>query len=400
MSRHQAYRNYDYENDLDEYDGDEDYGEEEAELSPEDKAQMEAATIEVRSALGPQASKVTTTQIQDALWHYYYDVNKTATYLVDHYIAPPAPKAAKASPAQKAKPSGKLGAWCSSAHPSPRIPLSGEVVARHQIRQHQPPDLVRASLPTSDPLPATHGHTLQALPTDVSAVELGSQRRSGHFSFASFFHDMPWGNVPKDRQSTFIAPLLPRGGLLGGAPSKLQQLALARKKKAEEQKLGEKGKDPDVQAATQSIRGMSIAPATEDDGVEPAPPGSQGSTMTSAPQKRGLGAAVEGGTKRASAQIESPPAVTSFETDSSAPQEAGESLVETATPSAFAQTLFGPDQGTSRSTPRAYYHLPYMAYTSSVADAFSGPSPDDVVLSAQAKGSLLGTRKTDKPQSK
>ena len=123
MSRHQAYRNYDYENDLEE-----DYGEEEAELSPEDKAQMEAATIEVRGALGPQASKVTTTQIQDALWHYYYDVNKTATYLVDHYIAPPAPKAAKAAPAQKAKPSGKLGAVF-FAHPSPCIPSSGEVVA-------------------------------------------------------------------------------------------------------------------------------------------------------------------------------------------------------------------------------------------------------------------------------
>lgn len=37
MSRHQAYRNYDYENDLDEFDGEEAYGEEEEELSPEDK---------------------------------------------------------------------------------------------------------------------------------------------------------------------------------------------------------------------------------------------------------------------------------------------------------------------------------------------------------------------------
>jgi hypothetical protein len=38
MSRHQAYRNYDYENDLDEYDGGEDdYVEEEQGLSTEDK---------------------------------------------------------------------------------------------------------------------------------------------------------------------------------------------------------------------------------------------------------------------------------------------------------------------------------------------------------------------------
>ena len=36
MSRHQAYRNYDYENDLDEYDGD-GYSDEEEGLSPEDR---------------------------------------------------------------------------------------------------------------------------------------------------------------------------------------------------------------------------------------------------------------------------------------------------------------------------------------------------------------------------
>lgn len=400
MSRHQAYRNYDYENDLDEYDGDEDYGEEEAELSPEDKAQMEAATMEVQGALGPQASKVTTTQIQDALWHYYYDVNKTVTYLVDRYIAPPAPKASKASPAQKAKPPGKLGAWCSSAHPRSCIPLSGEVVAREQIRQHRTAVPKRASPATSGLLPATHGHILQALPTDVSAVELGSQRRSEHFSFANFFHDMPWGNIPEDRQSTFLAPLLPRGGLLGGAPSKLQQLALARKKKAEEQKLGEKEKHPDVQTTTQGLRDMSIATASEKDVVGTAPPGSQGSTMSSVPLTRGLGAVVEGRTRRASAQVESPPAGASFEADFSVPMEVEEPPVEMAVPSAFAQTLVGSAQDTSRSTPRAYYPLPYMAFTSSVADAFSGPSPDDVVLSAQAKGSLLGTRQADQHKSK
>ena len=37
MSRHQAYRNYDYEQDLDEYDGVDYDEEEEEELSPEDR---------------------------------------------------------------------------------------------------------------------------------------------------------------------------------------------------------------------------------------------------------------------------------------------------------------------------------------------------------------------------
>ncbi|KAI0887909.1 P-loop containing nucleoside triphosphate hydrolase protein [Annulohypoxylon maeteangense] len=87
MSRHQAYRNYDYENDLDEYEGD-GYSDGEEELSPEDRAQMEVGTAEVRAALGTESSKVTTQQIQEALWHYYYDIDKSVVYLTTKFIAP------------------------------------------------------------------------------------------------------------------------------------------------------------------------------------------------------------------------------------------------------------------------------------------------------------------------
>ena len=50
MSRHQAYRNYDYENDLDEFDGGEAYGEEEEELSPEDKGTVFDVAIALQSS--------------------------------------------------------------------------------------------------------------------------------------------------------------------------------------------------------------------------------------------------------------------------------------------------------------------------------------------------------------
>lgn len=40
MSRHQAYRNYDYENDLDEYEG-AGYSEDEYELGPEDRGAID-----------------------------------------------------------------------------------------------------------------------------------------------------------------------------------------------------------------------------------------------------------------------------------------------------------------------------------------------------------------------
>ncbi|KAJ1338329.1 elongation factor 1 alpha-like protein [Microdochium nivale] len=94
MSRHQAYRNYDYENDIDEYE--ENFGDEiEDELSAEDRAQMTSGTAEVQAMLGPQVSKVTTKQVEEALWHYYFDIDKSVAYLISKFIEPPAPKKKK-----------------------------------------------------------------------------------------------------------------------------------------------------------------------------------------------------------------------------------------------------------------------------------------------------------------
>lgn len=58
---------------------------------------MIASTAQVRLSLGSDSSKVTTQQIEDALWHYYYDVEKSVAYLANKYISP---KHAK-PPAQK-----------------------------------------------------------------------------------------------------------------------------------------------------------------------------------------------------------------------------------------------------------------------------------------------------------
>ncbi|KAH8666764.1 P-loop containing nucleoside triphosphate hydrolase protein [Xylariales sp. PMI_506] len=108
MSRHQAYRNYDFENDLDEYDGGGDLEEEGDEgLSAEDQEQMRLGTAEIRNILGSQASKITTAQMQEALWHYYYDVDKSVAYLVSKFIDPPAPKPVKAAPAKNKGASNK-----------------------------------------------------------------------------------------------------------------------------------------------------------------------------------------------------------------------------------------------------------------------------------------------------
>lgn len=97
MSRHRLVKNLDADDVVSEFDGD-NYEEEEDELSPEDRVAMANGTAEVRRALGTESSKVTTDQIQEALWHYYYDVDKSVTYLMKTFIAPPPKPTPKKAP--------------------------------------------------------------------------------------------------------------------------------------------------------------------------------------------------------------------------------------------------------------------------------------------------------------
>lgn len=71
-----------------EYDDDDlgydDYDEEgqQDELSNEDKEQLRLGTIEVRKQLGPAYDMfVGDSEIQDALWNYYYDIGKSVAYI-------------------------------------------------------------------------------------------------------------------------------------------------------------------------------------------------------------------------------------------------------------------------------------------------------------------------------
>lgn len=91
---HRRVKDIDYDEDEydDYYSGEEEYGYEgaepaavaannEDELSAEDKEQMRTGTESVRDALGDAFADVTDAAIQEALWHYYYDVGKSVTYL-------------------------------------------------------------------------------------------------------------------------------------------------------------------------------------------------------------------------------------------------------------------------------------------------------------------------------
>jgi elongation factor 1 alpha-like protein len=76
------------DDDYDEYD--EDYAEEADDgLTAEDKEQLSAGTVAVRAELG-DSFPVTDQEIQDSLWHYFYDIAKTVAYLKSEFKTTPA----------------------------------------------------------------------------------------------------------------------------------------------------------------------------------------------------------------------------------------------------------------------------------------------------------------------
>ncbi|KAI1153723.1 hypothetical protein F4825DRAFT_473749 [Nemania diffusa] len=372
MSRHQAYRNYDYENDLDEYEG-AGYSEDDDELSPEDRAQMIAGTSQVRLALGSDATKVTAQQIEEALWHYYYDTEKSVAYLKSKYISqkPANP------PAQKNKSGGRFPIFHMDTFGT-GVNKQREEIFRSG--QYYPDVLGGLGYEfENNRTSVTHRLTLGA------ADDRHSESRPTP-SLAEFFHDMPWLNIPNERRADFISPSCWCGGLLGGSSSsgkmsKLQALAAARKKKAEEQKLENRKATLPTNNAIPKMAKEQPKPMTESL-VERSSSGRR--EIRSLPTRTAAKAfpSQEGSTDSAG-----PGAAETCIPNLATTANPSHELLTLATPSAFAQTLLGLSMSRPTPVPRKQYPLPYMSFTSSITDAFSEPSPDDVVLAAQSKAS-------------
>ena len=85
MSRHKLVKSLDLEEELDDYDGaEDDTYEEDGELAPEDKEHLRRGTVEVRDTLGLDFP-ATDREIEDSLYYYYYDVQKTVHYLLSKH---------------------------------------------------------------------------------------------------------------------------------------------------------------------------------------------------------------------------------------------------------------------------------------------------------------------------
>jgi len=200
--------------------------------------------------------------------------------------------------------------------------------------------------------------------------------------------------------------LYPRGGLLGGSskPSKLAALAAARKKKAEEDKKANTPPVAQSDAESKQLdRTVALLDRLKVRGKENEP------TSTAAAGSDNGGVALQSQDRNRAYPIRpkqdtrsaSPPkeevSDNPKENEPKAPIKPLQDL--RATPSIFAKTLVGTQarrsSATSISAPRpqedSMFALPFADHLSDTkSDPFAGPSPDDVVLNAQAKGLKRG----------
>ncbi|KAL7895235.1 hypothetical protein HDV64DRAFT_257469 [Trichoderma sp. TUCIM 5745] len=325
---------YDDDDFVDQYD---DFGEED-EMSAEDKVAMQQGTAEVQKALGTEASKVSVAQIQEALWHYYYDIDKSVAYLTKTFIAP-APKAAP-KPAPKKAPE-----------------------ANRESPEHD-----------------AYSTSFYDVPLDARMFPIVMKPRIS----STFFDDMPWLEIPKEREAVFIEPPRSVGGLLGGSSSapkmsKLQALAALRKKKAEEKKDQERVTPPEDGVSKLSLsdnrnkENTSLGSKLEPDSAVASNALVQEKEMPKGP--------VDNSVKGHAGS----PAIKENELNANTKPEAEPVVSHSHAPSAFARTLFGPTLERDQAQRPHVFAMPYTQSSSFLANAFSEPSPDDIVLAAQAK---------------
>ncbi|KAI4906061.1 hypothetical protein J4E90_010909 [Alternaria incomplexa] len=326
-------RNVDYDDD-DIYDDDDDYYEEEEAgggadaghgMTEDDKEQMRAGTIRVREALGDKSDFTSDEQIQEALWHYYYDVGKSVSYLKNRLgvgeVKTEAPKQEKAKPVS-------------------RFDQAASVADQNA--------------------PVT----------------------------ADFFWDVPWGNVPPERLGVItVDPPHYKGGLLGGS-SKLAALAAKRRKEREDAEAAASKANNDADSAIAMLDKLSVK---SQEGGNPSLGGTGPARPSRYPIRR----------RSPSPAPEAPKEPEIEEPQAPQPAVVVESPAQRATASMFASTLCGSDEFSKHpQAPLQEVPLPFAAYKSyDGTGAFAGPSPDDIVRAAQAKGAG-GGRTTPKKKKK
>lgn len=212
-------------------------------------------------------------------------------------------------------------------------------------------------------------------------------RCSAPITATDFFKDTPWFNIPTERKGRILLePLYPQGGLLGGSgkPSKLAALAAARRKATQEDKSTGAALAPqDAKAIAETV------PRLANMSIEPSDPAVV-AIQLSPPivQYRHISIPSNGsGQKPGSDTNDTIETVAPAKEYLKTSREHVGCIDIQAPPSAFAKTMLGAhaERVTEDNTHSSrYFSLP----SNTDNNTFTGPSPDDVVLKAQAKGSV------------
>ncbi|KAJ5993837.1 Translation elongation/initiation factor/Ribosomal beta-barrel [Penicillium sp. IBT 35674x] len=310
---------------------------------PEEQEHLQRCTQDVLSQLRAGQPSVTASkeEVQEALWHYYNDVEKSVNYL-----------------------RGKK---------------------EKEVKKQQTPAVSQKNKAQVPMYPAPISPPI------------------AHFSAADFFRDSPWLNIPSHRKADImVEPLYPRMGLLGGAPeaggkvSKLAALAAARKQKEGNKTTSPpeatQAEQPEKTSTEQKVSlrdrlaaSKSAKPAEGLGGLRrlakpvPATPPAQ---KPSSPEP-----------VKAASDVTSEPAEQIEEAISAQTEPPLPAVEIRASPSMFASAIVGNQSGPTRAEPS---HIPsqnvdlLQIYGQDHTEPFdfAGPSPDDVVLNAQntAKG--------------
>jgi elongation factor 1 alpha-like protein len=226
---------------------------------------------------------------------------------------------------------------------------------------------------------------------------------------SDFFQDSPWLNIPAHRRGEIVVePLYPRGGLMGGSSSstgapasstsggkmsKLAALAAARKKQTEKM-AGETESVRRPQSSSVSLlsklgQKSKETPKAESHPEQQIQAESDGADKTCNARKYPIRRRQSLGPR--ASESESQLEVIALTSPMKAKELKPEDIQ--ATPSSFAITILGGirDGRTEEKEPIAF-KLPYVTEGFTNFDAFKGPSPDDIVISAQkrsGKGKML-----------
>ncbi|KAI4195942.1 MAG: hypothetical protein LQ350_006876 [Teloschistes chrysophthalmus] len=354
MSRHKLVKTMDLDDELDAYDGAH-YNDN---LDVADEQHLRQGVINVRAVLGPSAN-VGDKDIEDSLWHYYYDEDKTVNYLLQQQT---------------------------------------QVKPKKSLKQNQT---------------SSNGNTKESSSSLPYRMNSSCDMK---LSAADFFADAPWLSVPIERRGEIlIEPLYPRGGLLGGSPtpsvpktSKLAALAAARKKKEHEKKdtsgvqsantsvsllnkLDNKSHNPETSgAANESTSSKSEITALV---LAQRPP--KASQPRKYPIRRRESLRAESSGRGASET-----SATQIDDASDPVPQAQAPLAPTAKPSTFALTVLGRSQDPQLLLAESFeslaFTLPPPSQTNAKTNPFAGPSPDDVVTKAQSssKGATAAKKST------